>query len=278
MTEQGGQHARTSRFIFANLERRFLPRMAAALPSWVMPDHLTLLGLLASTGIGAAYYLTRFDEAWFWAATVLLVVQWYGDSLDGTLARVRRIERPRYGFYLDHLTDAYSTVLIGLGLGLSPYMLLAVGLAIVIGYLLLSINVYLETHVYGEFSFGYGMLGPTEVRVVLIALNTTALVLGPLPFHVLGVGATVFDVAGLAAAGGMVVLLAGRVATNLRRLAALEPPGRVRPETAARVHHDAAAPVRPDAPAPVLPVAAAPSTEPSASEPSTGPSDAPPSA
>jgi archaetidylinositol phosphate synthase len=102
-------------------------------------------------------------------------------------------------------------------------MLVAVGLAIVIAYLLLSINVYLETHVYGEFSFGYGMLGPTEVRVVLIALNTTALLVGPLPFRVLGVGATVFDVAGLAAAAGMVLLLGGRVTRNLRNLAALEP-------------------------------------------------------
>ncbi len=103
-------------------------------------------------------------------------------------------------------------------------MLLAVGFAIVIAYLVLSINVYLETYVFGEFSFSYGMLGPTEVRVVLIALNTLALILGPLPFGILGVGATVFDVAGAAAAIAMLGLLSTRVAGNLRTLSRLEPP------------------------------------------------------
>src|SRR5690606_6684835 len=148
----------------------------------VMPDHLTFLGLIASTGIGISYYLTKHNEAWLWVASLLLVVNWFGDSLDGTLARYRRIERPRYGFYLDHLMDAYSTFMIGIGLGLSPYMLLPVGFAIVIAYLLLSINVYLETHVFGEFNLGYALIGPTEVRVILIALNIFALELGPLPF------------------------------------------------------------------------------------------------
>jgi phosphatidylglycerophosphate synthase len=220
------KHERTSRFLLGGFERRVLPRLAAALPSWVMPDHLTLLGLAASTGIAAAYLLTNRSEAWLWAASALLVVQWFGDSLDGTLARTRKIERPRYGYYLDHLTDAYSTLAIGLGLGLSPYMLLAVGLAIVIAYLVLSINVYLETYVFGEFSFSYGSLGPTEVRLILIGLNTVALLLGPIPFGVFGLGATVFDVAGLLAAFGMLALLGVRVGRNLRVLAALEPPGR----------------------------------------------------
>jgi phosphatidylglycerophosphate synthase len=220
------KHERTSRFLLGGFEKRVLPRMARALPPWVVPDHLTGLGLLASTGIAAAYLLSNRDESWLWVASGLLVVQWFGDSLDGTLARTRRIERPRYGYYLDHLTDAYSTLAIGLGLGLSPYMLLAVGFAIVIAYLVLSINVYLETYVFGEFSFSYGLLGPTEVRVVLIALNTIALVIGPLPFGILGVGATVFDVAGATAALGMLALLSVRVARNLRVLARLEPPGR----------------------------------------------------
>lgn len=221
---QPGTHERTSRFLLGGFERRVLPRLARALPRWVVPDHLTLLGLAASTAIAAAYLLTNDNELWLWAASALLVVQWFGDSLDGTLARTRKIERPRYGYYLDHLTDAYSTLAIGLGLGLSPYMLLAVGFAIVIAYLVLSINVYLETYVFGEFSFSYGMLGPTEVRVVLIALNTLALILGPLPFGILGVGATVFDVAGAAAAIAMLGLLSTRVAGNLRTLSRLEPP------------------------------------------------------
>jgi phosphatidylglycerophosphate synthase len=191
-----------------------------------MPDHLTGLGLLASTGIAVSYVLTNRNPAWLWVASALLVVQWYGDSLDGTLARYRKIERPRYGFYLDHLTDAYSTLAIGLGLGFSPYMLLSVGLAITIAYLLLSVNVYLETHVFGEFKLGHGILGPTEARVLLIALNTGAVVIGPLRFHLTGVPFTPFDVLGLIGVAGMVGLLLSRAARNLRALAALEPPGR----------------------------------------------------
>jgi archaetidylinositol phosphate synthase len=224
-----GSHARTSEFVLKRFERWALPRLAARLPGRVMPDHMTALGLLASTMAGVAYALTNRHEAWLWVASAALVVNWYGDSLDGTLARFRRIERPRYGYYLDHLTDAYSTMVIGLGLGFSPYMLLAVGLAIVIAYLLLSINVYLETHVFREFSFSYGNLGPTEVRILLIVLNTLALTLGPLPFHALGVGATIFDVAGLAAALGMFGMLLLRAGRNLHTLARLEPPGRPTP-------------------------------------------------
>lgn len=229
MTKESGTHARTSKFVLQRLEARILPRLAARLPDWVMPDHLTVLGLVASTAIGAGYALSNRNEAWLWLVNAALVANWFGDSLDGTLARFRRIERPRYGFYLDHLTDAYSTLAIGLGLGFSPYMLLAVGLAIAIAYLLLSINVYLETHVFEEFRSSYGNLGPTEVRLILIALNITALSVGPLPFRVYGLGATVFDVFGLAVAFGMIWMLLVRAADNLRSLARLEPPGRRRP-------------------------------------------------
>jgi len=226
MAEKRATHERKSVFLLARFERWALPRIAAALPRWVVPDHLTFLGVLAATWIAVAYALSNRSEHWLWAASAGLVVHWFGDSLDGTLARVRKIERPRYGYYLDHLTDAYSTAAIGIGLGLSPYMLLSVGLAIVIAYLILSINVYLETHVLGEFQFGYGWMGPTEARVILIALNTLALFRPPLPFHVGVVGATVFDVIGALVALAMAGLLLARVVKNLRRLSALEPPRR----------------------------------------------------
>lgn len=225
MPHASGEHERTGGFLLARFEARVLPRLAAALPARVMPDHMTLLGLLASTGVGVAYILSNRDIAWLWAASGFLVLQWYGDSLDGTLARFRKIERPRYGFYLDHLTDAYSTLVVGLGLGFSPMMLLSVGLAIVIAYLLLSINVYLETHVFGKFTLGHGAIGPTETRLMLIALNTLAVIWSPLPFNVFGVPFTVFDVVGLAAIGAMLALLFGRAGHNLKTLAELEPPG-----------------------------------------------------
>jgi phosphatidylglycerophosphate synthase len=206
---------RSKEFLLARHEGRVLVWIARRLPAGVMPDHMTALGVLAAFGIAAAYLLSNGDKAWLWAASALLVVHWLGDSLDGTLARVRRAERPRYGYYLDHLVDAFATAAIGIGLGLSPYMLLAVGLAIVVAYLILSINTYLETHAFGTFTLGYGRLGPTEARLMLIGLNT-ALVLGV-------VGGGLLDVIGIGLAIAMIAALIGRAGRNLRRLAELEP-------------------------------------------------------
>jgi archaetidylinositol phosphate synthase len=206
---------RSKQFILAVPEARVLEWIARRLPRRVMPDHLTALGVLASIGIAAAYVLSNGDKAWLWAASGLLVVHWLGDSLDGTLARVRKAERPRYGFYLDHLVDAFATAAIGIGLGLSPYMLLAVGLAIVVAYLILSINTYLETHAFGVFTLGYGRFGPTEARLILIAVNTL-LAVGL-------VGSGLLDVLGIGLAAAMVVALVVRAGRNLRRLAKLEP-------------------------------------------------------
>ena len=193
-----------------------------------MPDHLTGLGIVAATWIMACYWLSNQDRAWLWGANLGLVAHWFGDSLDGTLARVRKIPRPRYGFYLDHLTDAYATTALGLGLGFSPFMLVSVGLAAVVAYLILSINVYLETYVFGVFRYGYGVLGPTEARIILIALNTIALSISPLPFTIGGVEMTVFDVGGMAITGIMLGLLGWRARRNLAELARLEPPNVVK--------------------------------------------------
>jgi phosphatidylglycerophosphate synthase len=216
---------REKTFLLARPEGRVLDWIARRLPSWVMPDHLTALGVLAAVGIAAAYALSNQDPLWLWAASGLLVVHWLGDSLDGTLARVRKTERPRYGYYLDHLVDAIATALIGVGLGLSPYMLLASGLVIVIAYLVLSINTYLETNTLGVFSLGYGRFGPTEARVGLVALNTV-LALGVVP-TALGMGLLDFVVLGIAAL--MLGALLVRAFRNLRELARLEPP---RPQAA----------------------------------------------
>lgn len=221
------EHTREPTFLLAPFERRVLPWLAQRLPRRVLPDHLTALGIVAALAIGAAYALSGDGAVWLWVASALLVVHWFGDSLDGTLARVRKIERPRYGYYLDHLTDAIATVAIGVGLGLSPYMLLSTGLIIVVAYLVMSINVYLETFAFGRFCIGYGRLGPTEARVALIGLNV-ALALGAgLDFRFAGIGVGVLDVVGLGAAAVMLVLLAVRAAGNLRELAIDEPSARV---------------------------------------------------
>jgi archaetidylinositol phosphate synthase len=226
-TTQTGDAPRAKQFLLARHESHALEWIARRLPAWVMPDHLTALGVVAAIGIAAAYLLSNGSTAWLWAASALLVVHWLGDSLDGTLARVRRMERPKYGYYLDHLVDALATALIGLGLGLSPWMLLSVGLVIVIAYLVLSINTYLETYAFGVFTLGYGRVGPTEVRLALILLNTLIALGVGLGFEVAGLGLTVLDLIGLAIAGVMIATLIGRAARNLRVLARQEPAGRV---------------------------------------------------
>jgi phosphatidylglycerophosphate synthase len=153
----------------------------------------------------------------------LLVVQWLGDSLDGTLARVRGTERPRYGYYVDHLADALSTGLVGLGLGLTGQMRLVIGLVVVIVYLALSINTYLETQTLGTFTLGYGRLGPTEARLGVIAVLALTAVGVDASVSVLGVSLSLLDLVGLGASAAMAVAGAARAIANLRVLALREP-------------------------------------------------------
>ena len=221
--KRGVEAEREPNFLFAKLERRFLPWAAGKLPRWVLPDDMTALGVLAAFGVCAAYQLSNQGRGWLWVASGLLIVQWIGDSLDGTLARVRGIQRPKYGYYLDHIVDAIATAAIGLGLGLSPFMLLSIGALIVVGYLILSINVYLESMAFGRFRLGYGLLGPTEIRVVLILLNTALAIGLGLDFRLLEVNLTVLDVIGLGIVAVMLALLTVRVFGNLRELAKEEP-------------------------------------------------------
>ena len=221
---QQAVHAeREPSFLLAKPERRLLRWLAAKLPRWILPDDLTVIGVLAALAVCVAYQLSNESLGWLWVASGLLVVQWLGDSLDGTLARVRKIQRPTYGYYIDHLVDAVSTAAIGIGLGLSPFMLLSVGTLIVVGYLILSINVYLESFAFGRFSIGYGFIGPTEVRAIIVALNTVVALGVGLSFSVFDLDLTVFDVIGLAIAAAMIALLLVRAVGNLRRLAEREP-------------------------------------------------------
>jgi archaetidylinositol phosphate synthase len=214
---------RAKTFLLARPEARVLEWLARRVPARVTPDHMTLLGVLAAAGVAASYALANGGRGWLWAASALLVVHWLGDSLDGTLARVRRAERPTYGYYLDHLVDALATAMIGIGLGLSPYMLLATGLAIVVAYLVLSVNTYLETQALGVFSLGYGRLGPTEARVALIGLNTLAALGVGTGFELAGLGVSVLDAIALAGVAAMLAALGVRASRNLRVLAQREP-------------------------------------------------------
>jgi archaetidylinositol phosphate synthase len=214
---------REAGFLLAIPEKRLLRSLAARLPRWILPDDLTVLGVLAALGVCAAYQLSNQDLAWLWVASGLLVVQWIGDSLDGTLARVRKIERPTYGYYIDHIVDAVATAAIGIGLGLSPLMLLSIGTLIVVGYLILSINVYLESFAFGRFNIGYGFVGPTEVRLILIAINTAVALGWGLSFHAFDLRLTALDLFGLAIVAVMCAVLIVRVTKNLRELSRREP-------------------------------------------------------
>ena len=217
----GGQREMT--FLLAGVERRVLQRLAARVPRSIRSNHLTVLGTIAAAGAGTAYALTNYSPRWLWVASLMLVGNWLGDSLDGTLARARGTQRPKYGYYLDHVVDAFSTTVIGLGIGLSPYVDLGIALGLVVVYLALSINVYLESTVFGVFKISYGRIGPTEVRLLLIALNTTLAlaalweVKGPWPIALVANWTLAILLA------GMVALFVGRFAKNLYRLARLEP-------------------------------------------------------
>ena len=172
------QHSRVNRILLGPLERPALKWLAEHMPRWMTPDILTGIGFLGAVLIAISYYLTNYNPAFLWLASFGFVVNWFGDSLDGTLARFRHIERPRYGFFLDHTLDSASETIIFIGLGLSPYVNLDLAFLALIGYLLLSIFVFISTYVSGEFKISYGRFGPTEIRAVAILANTLIFFMG----------------------------------------------------------------------------------------------------
>ncbi len=172
------KHKRENDILLGFLERPALKWLSAHMPDWVTPDVLTWIGIFASILIFLSYALTHVNRFFLLLASFGFVLNWFGDSLDGTLARYRHIERPRYGFLIDHYVDAISVVLIFIGLGVSPYVDLVVACVGVIAYLLLSIMVYLVTYVTGVFQITNAKIGPTEIRLLAILANTTILIVG----------------------------------------------------------------------------------------------------
>jgi len=172
------QHYRVNDILLGPLERPALKWLAAHMPPWVTPDICTIIGLLAALMIMISYGLSIFDRNFLWIASLGYVFNWFGDSLDGTLARYRQIERPSFGFFVDHTTDAFNEVMIFVGLGLTPYISFPIACLALIGYLLMSILVYVRTCVVGEFKISYSKLGPTEIRVLAILLNIIMYFLG----------------------------------------------------------------------------------------------------
>lgn len=185
-------HKRENKILLGFLERPALEWLAAHMPNWVTPDVLTWIGVFASGLIFISYILTNLSPNFLWLASLGFVLNWFGDSLDGTLARYRHIERPRYGFLIDHWVDAISAVLIFIGLGLTPYVDLVVACFGLIAYLLTSIMVYLITYVTGIFKITNARVGPTEIRLLAILANTSIFLIGNPTFKLPFFGETSF--------------------------------------------------------------------------------------
>jgi archaetidylinositol phosphate synthase len=171
-------HTRINETVLGPLERPALHWLAVHSPKWMNPDIYTAIGVAGSILILVGYVLSRSHPGYFWLASFGFLVNWYGDSMDGTLARYRHIERPIYGFFVDHTTDAIGQVLMFLGLGLSPFISFNIACLTLVAYLLISILVYIRTYLVGEFKISYGKLGPTEVRVLAVLLNTAMFFFG----------------------------------------------------------------------------------------------------
>lgn len=162
---------RINDILLGPLERPALKWLAEHMPAWVTPDKLTLLGFMASILISFSYIMTRSHPGYLWLASLGFILNWFGDSLDGTVARVRKIERPRYGYFIDHVVDTVGIVIVFIGLGISPYVHMIVALAGAIAYLEASILVYLITNVTNVFELSFAKIGPTEIRLISIIVN-----------------------------------------------------------------------------------------------------------
>ena len=195
-------HVREHGSILAAAEKRALVWMAARLPRRINADHLTALGLLAMVGVGASYWASRWHELALLGAVAGLALNWLGDSLDGTVARVRNHQRPRYGFYVDHVVDVTSMLLLCAGLALSPHMSPVVALLLLAAYLMVSAEAYLATHACGVFRISLLKVGPTELRI-LLAAGTLRLLTNGSEVELLGGTWLLFDVGGVVAAFGL---------------------------------------------------------------------------
>ena len=213
-------HVRQHHSVLAAPEKRLLIFIAQRLPRAINSDHLTALALAAMAMAGAAFAAARWDPRALWMVVVALALNWFGDSLDGTLARVRHVERPRYGFYVDHVVDiAGATLLLG-GLACSPYMTPVAALAVLIAYLLVSGEVFLSTAVSGVFKLSVAGVGPTELRIMLAA-GVLALLRNP-QVRIGPVSVPLFDVGGIVASACLLVVFAVSALRNAAALAAAE--------------------------------------------------------
>ncbi|ANU08290.1 CDP-alcohol phosphatidyltransferase family protein [Paraurantiacibacter namhicola] len=221
---------------FTKAERRLLDWLCERMPAWVTPDKLTLLAALAAIGIGLCFAFSGQHPWLLWLSIALFGVHWFGDSLDGSIARYRRMERPNYGFFIDHSSDMMAGFVILGGLGLSPYVRIEIALLALAGYFLLAIHTFLLAKVTGEFHLSHGGLGPTEIRMIFIAL-TLGIIFGGPDVPSWG-GYSVYDIV----VGGCAVLMLGIFAVvtlSVGRRLSQEDNARLAARMAARAEQDA---------------------------------------
>jgi phosphatidylglycerophosphate synthase len=216
------EHTRVNKILLGPLERPALQWLAVRMPPWVSPDLLTATGLIATMITSASYILCNRSSAFLWLASFGILLNWFGDSLDGTLARYRKIERPRYGFFIDHTMDGLGEVMIAMGLGLSPFIDFRVALVTLVGYMLMANLVYITTYVKGEFRISYLGLGPTEIRMILILTNALVFFLGnPMLTTKYGIF-SVYNIVLVVIAAALFVVYIVVTFTNASQLAKLE--------------------------------------------------------
>lgn len=189
----------------AKIEKRLLTWIALKMPAAIGPDHLTALGFTAQILAGGAYALSSRDGRYLWLVNLLLAVNWFGDSLDGTLARVRNRQRPRYGFYVDHIADTFGAFALMAGLGYSGYVHWEIAAGMLVGFYALSIESYLATYTTGRFHLSHGLFGPTEIRIMLAIGNI--LILNHPYMSLAGRRFLSFDFGGAIAVVGMAVMV-----------------------------------------------------------------------
>jgi len=207
---------RVQESFLAHAEKSALLWLVARMPQRVNSDHLTLLGLLSLIGAGATYWLARLDRMWLLGAIIFLALNWFGDSLDGTLARFRNRQRPRYGFYVDHVVDAVGTFFLLGGMAISGIVSAPVAIGLLVAYLLLMIEVCLATYTIGVFQISFFKMSPTELRIALSIGNLFALA-NPVG-HLFGRAFLLFDLGGVLGIIGMAFILVFSMVRNTRKL------------------------------------------------------------
>lgn len=194
--------------ILSKMEKKVLVWIAKRLPKLMNSDHLTGIGLTGAFIAGGGYVLSNWGKEFLWLSSFGFIVNWFGDSLDGTLARVRNKQRPVYGFYVDHNVDAITGLIICIGAGVSPFVSFSVAMLVLVGYYLLCIFTYINTYLNGAFKISYSGMGPTELRLVIILINCLFFFL-PIknpPVVILGITLKFFDLFALGVALVLMIL------------------------------------------------------------------------